>query len=85
MTKAWFYWVYLPAILIFSLHTANDTIALKQPPMGTKKKKTTKGKKHFTIIMAKKALLWWVKKPIDDVLGNKINYCSEYPFLNTQS
>lgn len=39
MTKAWFYWVYLPAILIFSLHTANDTIALKQPPMGTKKKK----------------------------------------------
>lgn len=35
--------------------------------------------------MAKKALLWWVKKPIDDVLGNKINYCSEYPILNTQS
>lgn len=29
-----------PAILMFSLQPANDTVALKQPPIGNKKKKT---------------------------------------------
>lgn len=42
MTEVWFYRAYLPAILMFSVQQANDTIALKQqPPMGNKKKKTT--------------------------------------------
>lgn len=88
MTEVWFYRAYLPAILMFSVQQANDTIALKQqPPMGNKKKTNhkTKTKNQFIIITAKKTLLWWAKDPID-FLVNKINDdCSEYLFLNTHS